>query len=100
MKRVIPIIAVLTLAGCSATNPQYAAQKQAEVLADAEAACSHVEAQKHMACLNRAVHHSGLWGEGVTVVAANDGSLRLVSTYQTRALLENVGGDLPSASPR
>jgi hypothetical protein len=95
MKRMIPIFAVLTLASCTATSPQYVAQKQTEVLASAQAACSQVDAvQKRMVCLNRAVHHSGYWGEGVTVVAANDGSLRLVDNYQARALLENVGGDM------
>lgn len=95
MKRIIPVFATLLLGGCTATSPQYIAQKQAEVLANAEVKCPNVDApEKHMACLNRAVHHSGYWGQGVIVVAANDGSLRLVDDYHAPDTQYNVGGDL------
>ena len=95
MKRIVPVFVVLLLGGCTATSPQYIAQKQAEVLANAEAVCSQVDtAPKRMACLNRVVHHSGYWGQGVIVVAANDGSPRLVDNYHSPDAQYNVGGDL------
>src|ERR1700742_1309360 len=78
MKCIVSIFAVLLLGGCTATSPQYIAQKQAEVLAKAEAICSTVKTQKGMACLNRVVHQSGYWGQGLVVVAASGGSPRLV----------------------
>jgi hypothetical protein len=95
MKRILTVFAVLLLGGCTATSLQYVAQKQADVLAKAEVKCSNVEApEKHMACLNRVVHHSGYWGEGVIVVAANDGSPRLVDDHHTPDAQYNVGGDM------
>lgn len=101
MKRTAPLFAVLFLGGCAATSPQYIAQKQAEVLTHAEAKCARVDApEKHMNCLNRVVHNSGYWGQDVIVVAANDGSPRLVSDYRMPDQQWNVGGDVPSASPR
>ena len=80
MKCIVSIFAVLLLGGCTATSPQYIAQKQAEVLAKAEAICSTVKTLKGMDCLNLEVHHSA-WGQGLTVVAASDGSPRLVVDY-------------------
>lgn len=94
MKRIIPVFAVLLLGGCAATSPQYTAQKQADVLENAETTCSHVDAQKRMGCLNRVVHHSGYWGQGVMVVAASDGSPRLVDNYHSPDTQYNVGGDM------
>jgi len=94
MKRIMPMIAVLFLGGCATTSPQYAAEREAEILAKAETACSHVDAPKRMACLNRVVHQSGYWGQGVIVVAANDGSPRLVDNYRSPDGQYNVGGDM------
>ncbi|HEX4637131.1 MAG TPA: hypothetical protein VH189_13165 [Rhizomicrobium sp.] len=96
MKRVIPVFAVLLLGGCTAASPQYVAQKQADVLANAETTCSQVgTTPKNIACLNWAVHRSGYWGQGVKVVAAKDGSPRLVDNYRLPDIQYNVGGDIP-----
>ena len=98
MKRIIPVIAVLLLGGCAATSPQYIAQKQAEVLASAETTCSHVDTTpKNIACLNWAVHRSGYWGQGVEVVAAKDGSPRLIEKDPWGPPPDNVNGFI---SPR
>lgn len=94
MQRIIPVFAVLLLGGCTATSPQYIAQKEAEVLANAETACSHVDPQKRLDCLNRVVHHSGYWGQGVMVAAANDGTPHIVDDYYSPDTQYNVGGDL------
>lgn len=82
MRRVVPIFMMLLLAGCAATDPHYIAQKQAKVLASAETTCaSHRPAdgmQIYLTCLNAAVHSSGYWGQGIRVVAANDGTPQLI----------------------
>jgi hypothetical protein len=93
MKRIVPVFSILALAGCAATPPQYASEKQAEILAKAQAVCIHIAAEKRMPCLNKVVHRSGYWGQGVMVVAANDGSPLLVNkTYSPDQY--NVGGDM------
>jgi hypothetical protein len=94
MKRIVPVFSVLVLAGCAATAPQYTSQKQAEVLAKAETICIHVDAAKRMACLNKVVHHSGYWGQGILVVAANDGSPRIAENIHSPDGQYNVGGDM------
>lgn len=94
MKRIVLAIAILFLGGCSATSPQYASQRKAEILAKAETTCSHADAPKRIACLNRVVHQTGYWGQGVIVVAGNDGSPRLVDNYRSRDGQYNVGGDM------
>lgn len=94
MKHIIPVLAVLALGGCTATSPQYTAQRQAEILTNAEAACSQVNTpEKNLACLNRAVHQSGYWGEGVKVVRAGDGSPQIVENYHRKSpgFVDGVG---------
>jgi len=94
MKRIIPVLSVLLLVGCTATDPRYIAQRQSAVLASAEVTCSEMSpadrARNYMNCLNRAVHGSGYWGQGVIVVAASDGSPRIVEATDHSGLLDNV----------
>ena len=105
MKRIIPVFAVLLLGGCTATSPQYIAQRQSAVLASAEATCSKKmspsdTARDYFACLRSTVHSSGYWGQGVLVVAANDGSPRIVEAPdRSGLLLDNVNG-IALPSPR
>ncbi len=99
MKRIIPALAVLALGGCAATGPQVEAQKQAEMLAHAENVCIHVSAEKHIACLNKVVHHNSYWGKGVMVVAANDGTPRIVENIPSVDHQYNVGGDIIASGP-
>src|SRR5215469_7372969 len=106
MKRLTPVIAILLLEGCTATSPQYIAQKQAEVLANAQVTCSNkrpVDAPRnYMPCLNWAVHNSGYWGQGVKVVTASDGSPRFVDDWHSPDQPFNVAGDaaMAVAQPR
>ena len=94
MKRIAPIVSVLFLAACSTTAPQSASQKQADVLARAEAKCSQVAVpEKNIACLNHVVHQDSYWGQGVMVVATKDGTPRLVDKVQSPDNQYNVGGD-------
>lgn len=95
MNRIIAAVSVLFLAGCSTASPGYVAKRQAEVLAKAEATCSHVTtATKNIECLNWAVHQDHYWGQGVRVVASKGGAPRLVDYYSSSDGQYNVGGDL------